>query len=355
MLQYTFIRDTTSALLLSASIGIVLLFPIYRMLLKIGSKQNVSEHLPEHQTKQGTPTMGGILIVLATGIALSVFGKGIWMETLGFLMFALIGFVDDYVAPRKWGLRRGLSWRVKLFLQTMAAGVMSANLGNLVGRGFLEVAWWIYAFAIFVILFMCNAYNFADGLDGLAGTVGVGICLGLAGVCFIALPIGSGGVISGAICGALIAFLFLNAPPAKVFMGDVGSLPVGALIGLVLAQLLVASPVVEGIGFQYLSVRGVFTNASDFVIGWEIVVPALLISIVMIAELVPVPLQILSVKVRKRKVFLKTPIHHAFEAMGVPETRIVYAFALVQLLFSMAAILSLLFGLGQIAIMEKVL
>ena len=182
----------------------------------------------------------------------------------------------------------------------------------------------------FTILFFANAYNFSDGLDGLSGTLLLGLLLGMLGLCWnghqfeasFATPL------IFIAFGAVIPFLFWNAPKAKVFMGDVGSLPIGALLG----------------GFWFLG----FPGPNELKrIGPE---PALLPygstfylalgvwSLMMVAELVPVPLQIASVKLRKKKIFPYTPIHHAFEKAGWPETRVVFVFALLQLIFSMAAI-----------------
>jgi len=148
------------------------------------------------------------------------------------------------------------------------------------------------------------------------------------------------GIVSGAIAGALLAFLFLNAPPARVFMGDVGSLPIGAMLGFGISQILFSGEIVQSIPYHYYfnSIDGSIVSPSAFVKVWQMVPGILLLCGVMIAELVPVPLQILSVKIRKKKLFLKTPIHHAFEEKGVPETKIVWWFASVQLLLSVAAI-----------------
>jgi phospho-N-acetylmuramoyl-pentapeptide-transferase len=149
-------------------------------------------------------------------------------------------------------------------------------------------------------------------------------------------------IIAAALMGAVIPFLFLNAPPAKVFMGDVGSLPVGAVLGLGVASIL--SP-----RFEALSVNtDPFASNLDKWIShqtiegtiWrtEMMIPLSILCLLMVVELVPVPTQIFWVKVFKKRLFPFTPIHHAFEKAGWPETRVVWTFALSQLVLVALAI-----------------
>jgi phospho-N-acetylmuramoyl-pentapeptide-transferase len=160
------------------------------------------------------------------------------------------------------------------------------------------------------------SYSFSPtlGLDGLAGSVGIVLVAGLAGLSFMArgeeaLVVA---VVGAAIIGGLIPFLFLNLPPAKLFMGDVGALPIGAAIGLMVWQL----------GFN---------QPSEFPTWLALAA----MSLVMVAGLLPVPIQIASVKLRHgKRVFRKTPIHHAFQDMGIAETRIVGSYLLSQVLLS---------------------
>lgn len=303
-------------------------YPMYRLLLLTKSRQTVSEYLPEHQGKQGTPTMGGLIILVGVVAALiaqlamyplvedSEIAQAptIYVAILLLIGFAFIGFADDFVVPRLIKGKRGLGWKQKIAMQ-----VVFAALGaGLLFRWDLGWQFWI---SLVVILFFANAYNFSDGLDGLAGSLLLTLGLGLA-----ALATHSGAsidvkVLIAALMAAVIPFLFLNAPPAMVFMGDVGALPIGACLGLVIAELLT---------------RGAMANLAN---GPAVMVlPAIVVSLIMIAELLPVPLQILSVKIRGRRLFTRTPIHHAFEAKGWPETRIVWAFALTQLVLSGAAL-----------------
>lgn len=299
----------------------MLAYPIFRLLLQVKSRQTVSEFAPStHQAKQGTPTMGGLLFVVPFALLAPLLEVGPVTSTLPsrnmsessvnlvilglFLAFAVIGFVDDFVVPRMFPGKRGLGWKPKLAMQFVAAGAYSALLGH---RG-LQIG-----MDVVMILAAANAYNFADGLDGLAASVGLLLLPGLM-VAAQALVRPEFVPVCLLLGGTMLPFAFLNAPKAKVFMGDVGSLPIGALVGACLAvpvNPLPSAPTLVGIGVLLL---------------------------VLVAELVPVPLQILWVKLFKRRLFPFTPIHHAFEKAGWPETRVVATFALVQLICTLASV-----------------
>ena len=290
------------------AVAAILAKPVLATLLGLNSRQTVSVHAPEgHQKKQGTPTMGGIIVVAGALAAMLVTGYRDFAAVALFVGFALIGFVDDFVVPRRFVGKRGLGWKQKILMQ-LAVAIGAALLARTSPLG--------VALIVFVVLFFSNAFNFADGLDGLAGT----LLLGLAGGLLVLGYLGDMRIVwivpLVALLGAIVPFLFVNAPPAKVFMGDVGSLPIGAVLGYVVAEFALGYRSPDG----RLSAVGVL--------------PLVAISGVMAAELIPVPLQILSVKLRKKRLFPYTPIHHAFEKAGWPETRVVFHFALVQLLLS---------------------
>lgn len=271
-------------------------YPVYRMLIRFNSRQTVSEFAPEtHQKKQGTPTMGGLIIIMGLIVAVAltddVFRLSLLTVAVG---MAAIGFIDDWIVPRRWPGKRGLGWKQKLAMQVVVA------VAAAVWCPVTERDSWQIGLLSFAILFGANAYNFLDGLDGLAGSIGLILALGFGGL----MALGA----SGAIAGALLPFLVLNAPPAKVFMGDVGSLPVGGMLGVLGYAVAIAHPGSMGLGILAC------------------------LSLVLIAELVPVPLQILWVKVFKKRLFPYTPIHHAFEKAGWPESRVVWIFALTQVI-----------------------
>jgi phospho-N-acetylmuramoyl-pentapeptide-transferase len=332
-------------------VAAILAKPILRFLLATKSRQTVSEYAPEgHQKKQGTPTMGGLIIVL--GSTLSIVGYDLYLRfvrpfnksTIGsawnawyaallilLLGFATIGFVDDFVVPRLFVGKRGLGWKQKILMQ-----VVFATLASGVMVGWKDAAQG--ALYVFLILFCSNAYNFLDGLDALAGSVLIALSGGLMVLGRSAPMNGYFEVVLLALIGATIPFLFLNAPPAKVFMGDVGSLPIGAVLGLVFASF--AWPVYGNWTF-YTPYSTLSASAESSSPQFGMWVPLLIIGLVLVAELVPVPLQIFWVKVFKKKLFPYTPIHHAFEKAGVAETRVVWHFLLVQLLLAAMAYLVL--------------
>jgi phospho-N-acetylmuramoyl-pentapeptide-transferase len=312
----------------------VVAYPIWRLLLLTKSRQTISEYAPEgHQVKQGTPTMGGLIVIAGYLVAagssyfiplpehIGYMDKGRSAFLVLAVGFAMIGFIDDFVVPRLVKGKRGLGWKQKIVMQ----------LGLAILATGLCFEWQLnlsFAASVFLILFFSNAYNFSDGLDGLAGTLLLGLLVGIVGVGLMTAWTEPVLAMVVPLAGAVIPFLFLNAPPAKVFMGDVGSLPIGAILGLAVACLTVAPT------WPYIdSVTGMVGTGSA-----PVVVACLLLSVMMIVELVPVPLQILSVKLRKKRLFPYTPVHHAFEKAGWPESRVVWMFALLQLLLSLAAI-----------------
>lgn len=311
-------------------VSAILSYPIYRLLILTKSRQTIDPHAPEtHQRKQGTPTMGGLIIVVA--FAFGMWALNVEMPTaridyghyemldlratmmVAFFGYALIGFIDDFLVP-KFTCKRGLGWSIKLTMQ-IAIGVLAVYLlpspESLVFQGI----------ALFLILFFSNAFNFADGLDGLSGSLVLAMGFGA-----ILLNLLSGSLMVAASSASLMAgaiiFLFYNAPPAKVFMGDVASLPIGAVFGLNCALLMIpGSPEI------------VYSTPPAL----SAVAPIVVFSLVMVAELVPVPMQVAYYKLTKKRLFPMTPIHHAFEKKGWPETRIVFYFALTQLLLSIGA------------------
>ncbi|HEY3781413.1 MAG TPA: hypothetical protein VGL56_10045 [Fimbriimonadaceae bacterium] len=291
--------------------------PILKGLIALKSRQNVYNLAPEsHQKKQGTPTMGGIIILLGlmAGIGYATFDWGFSLWIFG---FSLIGFTDDFIIPKLMKGKRGLGWKQKIVAQLVLAFLAGAvfDIPNELGP---------MALMVFLVLFFSNAYNFADGLDALAGSLGLILCFGFAG---IAACTGQWMVIPmmAALAGAFLPFLFLNAPPAKVFMGDVGALSIGAVFGVVSAILLLG---LGGVG------------SPPPVVDWhpDLILPLLILGFVMIVELVPVPMQVAYFKLTKKRLFPFTPIHHSFEVKGWPESRVVWSFALAQMLLAIVAI-----------------
>ncbi len=323
------------ALLISA-----LLAPfIYKMLLKTNSRQKVSQHVPEHAAKQGTPTMGGfiILIGLFVGIVVdAVMRGGLTKPAISVAIltvsFGLVGYLDDYVLPKMKAESRGFNWMPKLALQIGSVLIVCfvSGMNN----------WMAMALAAFIVLFFSNAYNFSDGLDGLAGGIGM-ILAATFFLMGIDARLDSFQPYMIALLAGFVPFLFLNAPPARVFMGDVGALPIGAVFGWVTFSHLSTLMTVKARNDLNQIVDVLNPDLT------KILVVFFLIVLLMLLEIVPVPLQVASAKLRKGKRLFpfRTPIHHGFQHNGWPETRVVYMFHLFQFVCSAVA-LYLFFFMG---------
>lgn len=294
--------------------------------------QTVRDDGPQtHLSKAGTPTMGGTLILAAIAISTLLWGDlhnhYIWVLLAVTTGFGIIGFVDDY---RKLVLRdpKGLPARWKYFWQSLVGAGIAAWLyfaaqapaeTALIVPFFKSVALPLGAFYIllgyFVIVGSSNAVNLTDGLDGLAimPSIMVGGALGIFGyaagnvkfAAYLGIPYipGAGEVIiyCGALFGAGLGFLWFNAYPAQVFMGDVGALAIGAALGtlaLIVRQELVL-----------LIMGGVF-----------------------VIETVSVMLQVASFKLTGRRIFRMAPLHHHFELKGWPEPRVIVRFWIISLI-----------------------
>ncbi len=304
----------------SAVLGLILI-PILK---KLRFGQKISVFVGEaHRKKEGTPTMGGLIFILPTIIAttgLIIMGKITYSSSLGivllvFLGYSCIGFLDDFLSIRK-GNNEGLTTYQKLFMQVLIAigffyiymrsGGQTAWVVGTLGID-IELGW-LYGLAIlFVLVGASNAVNLTDGLDGLAG--------GLSAIAFIAfalisLSVGFEdiGIFSLILVGSLFGYLIYNTYPAKVIMGDTGSLALGAVMG--------AIAIITHRELTLLVVAGVF-----------------------VIETLSVILQTFWVVVLKRKLFLMTPIHHHFEKLGWAETDIVKLFWVGGLILAMAGII----------------
>ena len=292
--------------LLAALLASSILAPfILKALVKAKSQQTIHHSLQEHAHKQGTPTMGGLIVLAGVASAAALAGfRDLAAPLVLMAVFAVLGYLDDYLIPKLKPGKRGFDWMPKMACQ------IGAVAGSLALAGRLDTI--SFGLGLFLILFYSNAYNFSDGLDSLAG--GLGMILAGAFIILLGMVMGSQtlGFLLGAVIGGLMPFMFLNAPPAKVFMGDVGALSIGALFGWTTLVLLVPSPG-EPIDVTLLS-------------------PLVVVSLVMFAEIVPVPLQVASAKLRKGKRLFpfKTPIHHGVQELGWSESRIAWLFHLVQ-------------------------
>jgi phospho-N-acetylmuramoyl-pentapeptide-transferase len=299
-----------------------------RWLQRRGIGQQIREEGPErHLAKQGTPTMGGILILVAALIPYLIFAGKHWDSLVVIILTygsGAIGFTDDLLKQRRQR-SLGLSARVKLGLQIPLVAVavfLALHFGEvdtklmvpLIKQG-LEIGFFYYFFAFILISGFSNAVNLTDGLDGLAaGTVAVAM-FAYAGIAFLRGETDLA-ILGSCLTGACIGFLWYNTHPASVFMGDTGSLALGAA--------LAAMAVVTEMELLLILIGGLF-----------------------VVEALSVMIQVFSFRYFHRRVFLMTPIHHHFELLGWSEMKIIVRFWLVSAILAGAGFT--LYYLGNIA------
>lgn len=292
------------------------------------------------EAKRGTPTMGGVLILLAvlsaTVLWANLHNRFVWIVLLVTLSFGLIGFVDDYLKVTKRN-HHGLSGRLKLVFQFVVAGLAGWMIVSLLPDAYsnglavpffksllIDLAWFAIPFAMVVMVGASNAVNLTDGLDGLA-IFPIMLCAGCFG--FISYVVGrvdfaeylqllyvagTGelSVFCGALVGASLGFLWFNAPPASVFMGDTGSLSAGGALGTI--SVITKHEIVLAI------VGGLF-----------------------VLEAVSVIVQVVSFKTTGRRVFRMAPLHHHFEKMGWKEPTIVIRFWIIASILALIGLATL--------------
>ena len=280
--------------------------------------QTEREIMESHVKKNGTPTMGGFIFLIPVavfGIILSFQNKRFVPVMIGIISFALIGFLDDFlkvVKKNKDGLR---SWQ-KLLLQFIAATVMLvyiiyfSDISLMIRVPFLsglfDIGWVAIPLYYFCVLGTVNGVNLNDGVDAMSSTV----TLVVAGFFFVASFITGAGVgdLSISMIGGLLGFLFFNLHPAKIFMGDTGSLALGG----------------------YVAAMAYVMNMPLFI---------LVVGFIYLLEAISVILQVSYFKISHgKRIFKMTPIHHHFELSGWSEPRVVGVFAAITLILSVAAL-----------------
>ncbi|MCC5859187.1 MAG: phospho-N-acetylmuramoyl-pentapeptide-transferase [Ectothiorhodospiraceae bacterium] len=325
--------------------ALVVSFVVGPFLIRRLSRHQIGQPIREdgpqsHFSKAGTPTMGGSLILLAVAVATLLWAdlanRYVWVVLLTTLAFGAVGGVDDYLKLR-FGNSRGLKARHKYFWQSLAglgaAVFLYATAQNPVETTlivpFLKDVHWqmgllFIPFAYLVIVGTSNAVNLTDGLDGLAinPTVLVGGALGVFAYAsgnfqfatYLGIPyvpgVGELVIFCGALVGAGLGFLWFNAYPAQVFMGDVGALALGAALGVL--AVVVRQELV------------LFIMAGVFVM-----------------ETVSVILQVASFKLTGRRIFRMAPLHHHFELKGWPEPRVIVRFWIVTVILVLIGLASL--------------
>ncbi len=308
--------------------------------LSVGEITRVDD-VPMHTQKGGTPTMGGVVMLLAATVSTLLWAnlsvRFVWIALGGMLLFGVIGFVDDYLKLSTSGKRRGFRARTKLVWQILVALAIAATLYMTATTpaqisyllpffktALFDLGVWFIPISVIVLVGTSNSVNLTDGLDGLAIMPIVLLAGGLGIFCYVsghsafaqylAIPYIEGAgellVFCGSLVGAGLAFLIFNCYPAQIFMGDTGSMALGAAVAIV--AIAVRQEIVLFI------MGGLF-----------------------VAEAISVISQVISYKLFKRRIWLMSPIHHHFELKGWPETRITVRFWIISFVLTMAGLATL--------------
>src|SRR5574344_467405 len=285
--------------------------------------QYIREEAPDsHAKKAGTPTTGGVFIIISTLLASIItlfmaekFNDRAIIILITFLFYALAGFQDDFLKIQGKE-NKGLSARGKFLRQILIAllpifyaiqtyGSFGTQLTF--GNWVIDLGWWYPLLAVIAITGASNAYNLTDGLDGLAASTGIPAFLACTVISLSSHDYYIS-IISAAIAGALLGFLRYNKPKAQVFMGDTGSLAIGGLLGT-------------------LAIMGKFEIYLVILAG------------VFVCETLSVIIQVASFKLTGKRVFKMSPVHHHFELCGFSEVQIVKGFAIASVIFSAIAVI----------------
>ena len=352
------------------AVAFMIMFVFGRSFIKFmhkiqGRGQPISENVPvEHLKKAGTPSMGGILILIAIFVSALLFmpvhNMTGWIALSSLLMFGVIGFADDYkkISSQSKKSSNGLSPSLRLLLEAICVVVLAyfinktmpgyvPRLSIVLGSSMeLPLANWdlgylfgipitcgflYYIFAYFVICGSANATNITDGLDGMLAKLYIPVLLVLAIALYGATRTGFMDAVIflpetsalysvlGAVFGAVLGFLWFNAKPAAIFMGDVGSLALGGFMGAV--AMLLKSEIIMGVaaGMMVLILLSSFLQTMYFKFTRKI-------------------------SGSGKRIFLRAPLHHHFEELGWPETKIVDRFFVLSILFSGVALMLLKFA-----------
>lgn len=324
------------AIVIAAVITGLLGYFMVPFLHKIKFGQTIREVGPSwHKNKQGTPTMGGIMFIIGSSVAAVICIAFLWLNggaetqlmlvkvVAGALMavgFGIVGFLDDYISIKKHR-NLGLTEIQKLILQFIIVGAYLLSVAFAGGTtetvipflGSVDLGFFYYILAAVFIVGMVNAVNFTDGIDGLNTSVTLVVALVFSVIAMLLNRVGLS-LYAAAIVGAMIGFLFWNANPAKVFMGDTGSLFLGGAV-------------------------------CALAFGVDMPILLILIGIIYIVEILSVVLQVTYFKISHgKRIFKMAPIHHHFEMCGWNENKICFVFSGVTLLAGIIGVLLAVFG-----------
>ena len=342
---FRYITFRTGGAVITALLFVFLFGPTIIRWLRVtqGKGQPIREDGPASHIlkKKGTPTMGGLMIlsglVVATLLWANLTNPYVWVVLAVTLGFGAVGFSDDYLKVTSGSAQGGLSGRLRLGIEAVIAGLAvvmitlldNSRVTNSIALPFLkdvaiDLGWFFVVFGAFVMVGSANAVNLTDGLDGLAigpvivASAAFGFIAYLVGNAvysgYLQIPhvLGTGelAVVCGAMIGAGLGFLWFNAPPASIFMGDTGSLSLGGLLG--------AIAIATKHEIALAIIGGLF-----------------------VLEAISVIVQVVSFKLTGRRVFKMAPIHHHFEQLGWTEAQVVIRFWIIAIVLALVGLSTL--------------
>jgi len=322
------------ALVVSFLVTLIISPFVISLLKKEKIKQTILHYVESHSQKNGTPTMGGIIFILSISIVAFIFFKDSKLlggiSLLVFMAYGLTGFLDDFI---KFRFKRNLGLRAyqKILFQLAIAITIAvfAYKNEHVGGQLLlpfsnksvDIGYWIIPVIVFVFLACTNSVNLTDGLDGLAASTTMCYTISIVALMFVMLSSRLGGASSVyileyknlvtmgfVVVGAMLCFLIFNCFPAKIFMGDTGSLALGAMVACI----------------------AIFSRMTLYI-------PIL--GIMFVLSSLSVMIQVAYYKMTKKRVFLMAPLHHHFEKKGVHEVRIVVVYSCITVLVGLLVLL----------------
>lgn len=309
---------------------------VIKFFRRLKANQTIYEYVDMHKQKANTPTMGGVIFIVGSIVAFFCAKNGSFNLSLVciacFLSYGVIGFLDDFLKvklKRNLGLRayQKIIGQVAISLIVAVFAYKNADIGSTIYLPFstqtIDLGWFYIPFCVFVFLAITNSVNLTDGLDGLAGGVSLSYLFGFVFIQYLilkAMPIFDVNVLAeqhnililcGGVMGSLLCYLLFNSFPAKIFMGDTGSLAIGGLI----ASVCICTKQI-------------------------LLIPIL--GVMFVVSAVSVVLQVGHYKMRKKRIFLMAPYHHHLEKKGMNESKIVVIYIVITIMVSVASIFTTL-------------
>ncbi|MBO7156527.1 MAG: phospho-N-acetylmuramoyl-pentapeptide-transferase [Clostridia bacterium] len=314
-------------------LGLIIAPLVIKGAAKLKAGQTILSYVEQHNVKQGTPTFGGLIFLTSTVVVATIFGCWQYsvsrMALLVFLGYGIIGFLDDFIKI-KFHENKGLKAYQKIIFQLIVAvfvayfAYKNVYVGSTIALNFglegVDIGVWYIPFAVVTFIAMSNAVNLTDGLDGLAATTSTIYTITLTIINLFMLydavtygkstyigELRSLAVTSSALIGGMLAFLWFNNHKASVFMGDTGSLALGAFAAA--QALFIKNPLI-----------------------------GVLVGIMFVISCISVIIQVVSFKLRGRRVLLMAPFHHHLELKGINESKIVGYYAIVTIIAGVTAL-----------------